>query len=60
MLVDLTVNEEVVNRFKEVCKEHNFTEKILCSHTWVQILMVFRIVPLNTLKYGKTENLQNR
>lgn len=32
MLVDLTVNEEVVNRFKEVCKEHNFTEKILCSH----------------------------
>ena len=32
MLVDLTVNEEVVARLKEVCKEHNFSEKILCSH----------------------------
>lgn len=32
MLVDLTINEKVVYRLKEVCKEHNFTERILCSY----------------------------
>lgn len=32
MLVDLTINETNVERMKEVCTEHNFPERILCSH----------------------------
>ena len=33
MLVDLTINETNVERMKEVCNRHNFSE-VLCYHIY--------------------------